>query len=262
MQAFLTTCPVGSYLTKCTDMTRNSEQTWIGTLIRIGTSSTPSCGLWSWMGYTPSPTRATLSSTPLSQKTLGDCQQAWTTSLKNVLTITEEAATAPRVFSPMCAADVDLPATPHPIACRVKDSANPHKQPFSKITTPLLEQHYEPPTPIKVNRLSELLKHHPDSDKVQYMIQGLWPGFDLEYSVPFEPKTPDNLSTAAQDPQLIKDKLQKEVKLGCMVGPFKEIPFPDLICCQVGLVPKKESSELCMIMHLSYPYGGFHQQLH
>ena len=41
-----------------------------------------------------------------------------------------------------------------------------------------------------------------------------------------------------------------------MVGPFKEPPFPDLLCSPVGLVPKKESSELRMIMHLSYPYGG------
>ena len=88
------------------------------------------------------------------------------------------------------------------------------------------------------------------------MIKGLWRGFDLEYSGPFEPRTPDNLSTAVQDPQLIKDKLQKEVKLGRMVGPFKEPPFPNLICSPVSLVPKKESSELCMIMHLSYPYGG------
>ena len=41
-----------------------------------------------------------------------------------------------------------------------------------------------------------------------------------------------------------------------MVGPFKEPPFPDLICSPVSLVPKKESSELHMIMHLSYPHGG------
>ena len=110
--------------------------------------------------------------------------------------------------------------------------------------------------PLKVNRLSELLKHHPDSEKVNYVIQGLRNGFDLEYSGPFEPRTPDNLSAVDQDPQLIRDKLQKEVSLGHMVGPFPEPPFSDLICSPVGLVPKKESSDLCMIMHLSYPYGG------
>ena len=88
------------------------------------------------------------------------------------------------------------------------------------------------------------------------MLQGLWNSFDLEYSGPFEPRTPDNLSEADQDPQVIRDKLQKEVQLGHMVGPFAEPPFPDLICSPVGLVLKKESSDLCMIMHLSYPYGG------
>ena len=41
-----------------------------------------------------------------------------------------------------------------------------------------------------------------------------------------------------------------------MVGPFPEPPFLDLICSPVGLVPKKELSDLLMIRHLSYPYGG------
>ena len=121
---------------------------------------------------------------------------------------------------------------------------------------PLKERHYVPPMPLKVNRLSKLLQHHPDSEKVNYVIQGLRNGFDLEYSGPFEPRTPDILSTVDQDPQLIRDKLQKEVSLGCMVGPFPKPPFSDLICCPVGLVPKKESSDLHMIMHLSFPYGG------
>ena len=108
--------------------------------------------------------------------------------------------------------------------------------------------------PIKIRQFSKLLQHHPDNNKVQYMIQGLQNGFDLEYMGPFQHRTPDNLLTAAQDPQPIKDKLQKEVNLGHMVGPFSDPPFPDLICSPVGLVPKKESTELCMIMHLSYPY--------
>ena len=40
-----------------------------------------------------------------------------------------------------------------------------------------------------------------------------------------------------------------------MLGPFTVPPFPDLICSPVGLVPKKDSDEMRMIMHLSYPYG-------
>ena len=88
------------------------------------------------------------------------------------------------------------------------------------------------------------------------MLEGLTKGFDLEYSGPFEPKTPDNLSTADQDPQVIRNKLHKEIKLGHMVGLFTEPPFPDFNCSPVGLVPKKESTDLHMTMHLSYPYRG------
>ena len=41
-----------------------------------------------------------------------------------------------------------------------------------------------------------------------------------------------------------------------MWGPFKEPPFKHLMCSTVGLVPKKESDEMRMIMHLSFPYGA------
>ena len=208
------------------------------------------------MGCTLFLTRGTQSSTPSSQRDPEECPQVWIINSETVLITTEEAAAAPRVPSPMFVRNVDHPVTPPPTAPRVRVSASPPKQPFSKITTPLLEQHYVPPIPIKIRQFSKLLQHHPDNNKVQYVIQGLQNGFDLEYMGPFQHRTPDNLSTAAQDPQLIKDKLQKEVKLGHMVGPFRDPPFPYLICSPVGLVPKKESTELCMIMYLSYPYGG------
>ena len=173
---------------------------------------------------------------------------------KNCLITTEEAATTPCSLSLMSVGTALHPAT-QPLTAH-KASISPCKRPFSKITMPLQERHFIPPMPIKVNKLSEPLKYHPDSEKVNYVIQGLRNGFDLEYSGPFEPRTPANLSTADQDPQLIRDNLQKEVSLGHMIGPFPEPPFLDLICSPVGLVPKKESSDLCMIMHLSYPYGG------
>ena len=41
-----------------------------------------------------------------------------------------------------------------------------------------------------------------------------------------------------------------------MLGPFKDPPFADLMCSPVDLVPKKDSQEMHMIMHLSFPYGG------
>ena len=77
----------------------------------------------------------------------------------------------------------------------------------------------------------------------------------MEYEGSIKFRAPDNLPTAKLDPQLIRDRLQKELQMGRMLGPFREPPFPDLMCSPVGLVPKKDTDEMHMIMHLSYLYG-------
>ena len=90
---------------------------------------------------------------------------------------------------------------------------------------------------------------------MEYVLQGLESGFSLEYEGNFEFRAPKNLLSAQLDPQVIRDRLFKEVNLHRMLGPFNTPPFPDLMCSPVGLVPKKDSDEMRMIMHLSYPYG-------
>ena len=88
------------------------------------------------------------------------------------------------------------------------------------------------------------------------MLNRLLNGFSLEYEGERAFQAIDNLPSADTKPELIRDRLQKEVKLGCMWGLFKEPPFKHLMCSLVGLVPKKESDEMRMIMHLSFPYGA------
>ena len=41
-----------------------------------------------------------------------------------------------------------------------------------------------------------------------------------------------------------------------MLGPLRVPPLPDPICSPVGMVPKKESTKMRMITHLSYPHGN------
>ena len=79
--------------------------------------------------------------------------------------------------------------------------------------------------------------------------------FSLEYEGERAFQAPDNLPSADTKPELIRERLQKEVKLGCMWGPFKEPLFQHLMCLPVGLVPKKDLDKMRMIMHLSFPYG-------
>ena len=40
-----------------------------------------------------------------------------------------------------------------------------------------------------------------------------------------------------------------------MIGPFLTEPIPNMTCSPVGMVPKKGTSEICRITHLSYPKG-------
>ena len=47
----------------------------------------------------------------------------------------------------------------------------------------------------------------------------------------------------------------KEVQLGRIIGPFSQQPLDPLICSPVGMVPKKHTSAMRCITHLSHPLG-------
>ena len=70
----------------------------------------------------------------------------------------------------------------------------------------------------------------------------------------------DNLLTADQDPQLIKDKLQKEINIGHMVGPFKDpppLPGPHLFPGRTG--PQKGVHRTAYNYAPQLPLWGIHQ---
>ena len=46
----------------------------------------------------------------------------------------------------------------------------------------------------------------------------------------------------------------KEVKLGQVAGPFKEIPFENFIQSPIGLIPQSGSDQTRLIFHLSYDF--------
>ena len=70
-------------------------------------------------------------------------------------------------------------------------------------------------------------------------------------------KQPCNLPTAFSFPEKLWNSLMKEVKFGCMLGPFPVQPLHPLICSPVGMVEKKNSTDMRRITHLSYPRGQF-----
>lgn len=69
------------------------------------------------------------------------------------------------------------------------------------------------------------------------------------------PRRPPNLKSALEHPLVVDAKLQKEISLGRLAGPFPSPPFPDLQLSPIGLVEKKTPGQFRLIHHLSYPHG-------
>ena len=74
----------------------------------------------------------------------------------------------------------------------------------------------------------------------------------MNYSGPRCSVVFDNLLSVRQNPEIASKKLQSEIELGRMVGPFNLKPISNLRCSPIGLVPKKTSG-FRLITHLSYP---------
>lgn len=94
-----------------------------------------------------------------------------------------------------------------------------------------------------------------DKQLSQYLLLGFRTGFKLKFEGHREFRTCRNLVSAYQKGDIVANKLNKEVSLGRIAGPFLIPPFPTLQCSPIGVVPKKEPGEFRMIHHLSYPEG-------
>ena len=64
-----------------------------------------------------------------------------------------------------------------------------------------------------------------------------------------------NLPSALIHQEVITNKIEKELLLGRVKGPFSTKPFSVFHCSPLGLVEKKQPGEFRMIHHLSFPDG-------
>jgi len=113
----------------------------------------------------------------------------------------------------------------------------------------------QPITPVKEYRLEELLEGYPFQLKV-YLIHGFNLGFRIHLERERRVFEPPNLKSAIAQPDIIRDKLDKEINADRVAVPFQNPPFPDMFCSPLGIVPKKNPSEFRLIHHLSFPQGS------
>ena len=70
------------------------------------------------------------------------------------------------------------------------------------------------------------------------------------------PRDADCLMSAKKNVEATWKKLEKEIALGRIIGPYKSRPLSNLQCSPIGLIPKQQPGEWRLITHLSFPSGN------
>ena len=111
------------------------------------------------------------------------------------------------------------------------------------------------PTPVKVNSLLFFLQGYPIhlNESLQ---KGFTEGFQLHFQGPVTGHFSGNLVSAINNPEIVDNKLAKEIHAGRIIGPFDQPPLDNLRVSPLGVIPKKQPGEFRMIHHLSFPQGG------
>jgi len=109
-------------------------------------------------------------------------------------------------------------------------------------------------TPINVKVLSVFLSGFPPK-AASALLHGFTEGFALNYQGSHESRESANHKSALSMPEFVSKKLQSELSLGRIAGPFRHPPFSDFVVSPLGLVPKKVEGEFRLIFDLSFPKG-------
>lgn len=102
--------------------------------------------------------------------------------------------------------------------------------------------------------MSPWLSTYPDQQASKLLLDGFSYGFKIPYTGSRTPRFSNNHKSAKLRPDIVSQKLQKEVALGRVAGPFSSPPFDGhVIVSPIGLAPKKSASDFRLIFDLSYP---------
>ena len=113
-------------------------------------------------------------------------------------------------------------------------------------------------TPLKLLAWKRMLQHHPDHDFVHYILLGIERGFQIRVNRSKGlTSAKKNMQSAAQNPEVIEEYLQKEMEKGNILGPFSPSMMPVVHINRFGVIPKKhQPGKWRLITDLSFPEGA------
>ena len=107
------------------------------------------------------------------------------------------------------------------------------------------------PTPIRLDTLTSLLDRYPRKD---FILEGFTFGFSLQFEGTRGGFTSSNSTSVLKNMSVVLEKVNSEIKLGRIAGPFFRIPFPQLKCTPLSLREKSTPGSYRLLHNLSYPY--------
>jgi hypothetical protein len=106
---------------------------------------------------------------------------------------------------------------------------------------------------------AELAKLDINASEVKWFLDAIRNGVNINYIGDHNIKQLcANLPSAfgIENENKIKYEMSAEVAKGRRAGPFSKVPFPNYVCHPIGTVPKKGTTDIRVIHHLSYPLGN------
>ena len=100
------------------------------------------------------------------------------------------------------------------------------------------------------------LKSYSSRHDARNLEDGFTFGFRLGYSGLRTSSTARNFKSVRELQSVLQQKINREITMGRVAGPYTEPPFPNLRCSPIGLVPKQTPGEFRLIHNLSSPLGN------
>ena len=96
-----------------------------------------------------------------------------------------------------------------------------------------------------------MLNDYEDKD---FIIDGFKFGFFLHFSGEESPLHSSNSHSTKIHSDIIEKKINEELRLGRISGPFNTLQYPNSKISPLAIIPKKEQGKFRLIHNLSYPY--------
>lgn len=108
------------------------------------------------------------------------------------------------------------------------------------------------PTPIKLDRLKILLKNHHNRD---FIINGFENGFKIDFKGEQQDTHAPNSASTLENPHIVQKKIDSEIELGRIAGPFDTPPFTNFRISPLAMREKQEPGKFRLLHNLSFPYN-------